>query len=55
MRSLKRVNVCYVMNSKGKRVDIDPRMSRKYRELGYKVIKDFEFIEVIQWVVSLEQ
>ena len=45
MRALKRINVCYVFNGRGKRIDIDPRMSKRYRNLGYKVIKDFEFVE----------
>ena len=47
MRSLIRINVCYVINGKGKRVDIEPKMSRKYKELGYKIIKDFEFKEIV--------
>ena len=48
MRSLIRINVCYVVNGQGQRVDIDPKMRKAYRNLGYKVIKDFEFIEVIK-------
>ena len=47
MRKLVRIDVCYVKNGRGERVDIDPRLKRKYKELGYKVIEDFEFKEIV--------
>lgn len=46
MRKLKRINVVYVINGKNEKVYIDPRDSKAYRNLGYEVVRDFEFKEI---------
>ena len=47
MRKLMRVNVIYVVNGRNEKVYIEPRNSKAYKDLGYKVVRDFEFVEYI--------